>query len=169
MKKSSKRTYIWRCCTFNVRHTKMTEHIESVAVLPNVLHSYYMCCFLTQCVADPIRGVCRSSYTLLRVADCVISSRWTFRCVTNFFAWARCYLFWVFVVAPPCSNSEHVLISTWALPSPGTEHWCTMRMSNTSFISINIHNPLPPYSITSLTTYNIRLAFFHRYRQAWDV
>jgi hypothetical protein len=43
------------CRTFNVRHTEMTEHIESVAVLPNVLHSYYMCRFLTLCVADPIR------------------------------------------------------------------------------------------------------------------
>ena len=64
-KKSSERTYIWKCRTFNVRHTEMTEHIESVAVLPNVLRSYYMCCFLSiRCVADPIRGVCRSSYTL---------------------------------------------------------------------------------------------------------
>ena len=63
-KKSSERTYIWRCRTFNVRHTEMTEHIESVAVLPNVLRSYYMCCFLIRCVADPIQGVCRSSYTL---------------------------------------------------------------------------------------------------------
>jgi hypothetical protein len=32
------------CRTFSVRHIEMTEHIETlVAVLPNVLHSYYMC------------------------------------------------------------------------------------------------------------------------------
>jgi len=52
------------CRTFNVRHTEMTEHSQSVDVLPNVLQYYYICRFLTLCVADPIRGVCRSSYTL---------------------------------------------------------------------------------------------------------
>ena len=41
----------------------MTEHIESAAVVWNVLHSYYMCRFLTLCVADPNRGVCWSSYS----------------------------------------------------------------------------------------------------------
>ena len=48
----------------SVRHTEMTEHIECVAVLLGVLHSYSMCRFLTLCVADPIWGVCCSSYTL---------------------------------------------------------------------------------------------------------
>ena len=42
----------------------MTEHIECVAVLLGVLHSYSMCHFLTLCVADTIWGVCCSSYTL---------------------------------------------------------------------------------------------------------
>ena len=53
------------CRTFSVWHSETTEHIESVEVLLNVLHSYRMCCFLTLCVADPIWGVCCYSYTLL--------------------------------------------------------------------------------------------------------
>jgi hypothetical protein len=56
------------CRTISVRHSEMTEHIESVAVFPNMSHSYCMCRFLTLCVADPIWGVCCSSYTLKRQA-----------------------------------------------------------------------------------------------------
>ena len=46
----------------NRRHTVRGEHT-------NVSFFYWMCRSLTQCVADPIWGVCRCSYTLLPARD----------------------------------------------------------------------------------------------------
>ena len=59
----------------SVRHTEMTEHIKCVAVLLGVSHSYSMCRFLTLCVADPIWGVCCSSYTLSRRLPVTVPQR----------------------------------------------------------------------------------------------